>query len=116
VLAEAGNTSRPKKSVAVPQRQLRVALPRQAAPPDIDGEQQIALSLPGGPFGSWRVAHARQRSRHDGEPGQGALDHINLQRAISQRHERLDRLEPGRQHGALALVEVSHSLGTRRLG
>jgi hypothetical protein len=61
------------------------------------------------------VAHARQRSRHDGEPGQGALDHINVQWAITQRHERLDGLEPGRQHGALALVEVSHSLGTRCL-
>src|SRR5271169_4682785 len=51
--ADAGRTSRPKKSVAVSQRQLRVTLARQAASPDIDGEQQITLSLPGGPFGSW---------------------------------------------------------------
>jgi hypothetical protein len=38
-----------------------------------------------------------------------------VQRAVRHRHERLDRLEPGWQHGALALVEVSYGLSPRRL-
>ena len=60
------------------------------------------------------MAHARKRSGHDGEPGQGALNHINVQWAIWQRQERLDRLETGWQHAALALMELSHGLGPRR--
>ena len=43
---ESGPTSRPKQRIAVPEYQVSVALTRQAAPPDIDGEQEIVLPRP----------------------------------------------------------------------
>ena len=63
---EPGQTSRRKESVAVAQRQLPVALLRQAAPSDIDAEQKIVLSMPSSASGSCRVAQAGERSRHEG--------------------------------------------------
>jgi len=64
--AEPGHTSRRKECIAVSQQQLAVALLCPAAPPDIDAEQEIVLSMPGSPFGSCRVAEAGERSQTRG--------------------------------------------------
>src|SRR5208283_2886731 len=111
---ESAHVSRRKQCIAVPEYQVSVALTRHAAPPNIDGEQEIVPPVRDGPPGPYCVAQTRQRSRHDGEARQRPLGQLDVERIVGQRFEWFDRFELGRQKRALMKVKVPYRLGTRR--
>jgi hypothetical protein len=105
--------SRCKEGVIVSERQLSVALTRHTASPNINAKQEIILAIRSSPTWSYGVAQAGKCSRHDGEPRQRTLGHIDVEWIVRQRFERLDRFELSRQQSALVKVEVTDHLGAR---
>ena len=111
VTSRVANNASPSRS---PEYQVSVALTRDAAPPNIDGEQEIVPPVRDGPAGPYCVAQTGQRSRHDGEAWQRPLGQFDVKWIVGQRFEWFDRFELGRQKRALMKVKVPYRLGTRR--